>query len=41
MKRLNVLGPGDPSRDRQSGVAKPETDMFGNPPCVGEAGALL
>ena len=27
-----LLGPGDPSRDKQSGVAKPETDMFDIPP---------
>ena len=27
-----LLGPGDPSRDKQSGVAKPETDMLDIPP---------
>lgn len=41
MESFAILGPGDPSRDKQSGVANPETDMLAIPPWVGDAGALL
>ena len=38
---LSLLGPGDPSRERQSGVASPVTDTLDMALWLGEAGALL
>lgn len=36
-----LLGPGDPSRERQSGVANPVTETLDMALWLGEAGALL